>query len=218
MGEEQAFLPPMHDNPEGCFESHGAVSLRERFMGTLSMRWNTPRLLGPGWTNWSRIQPFKQQLKELIESAFGSRALWGWKDPRTCLFFPLWKDVLEDLGIKVSVVFVVRNPLEVSESLRARDDMSLEAAEALWSHYVGAGLGAIGETPHVFLSFNQMLDSPVTQIAHVKRMLGLAPNDPEQDEQVRGAVKLDLRHHTATLTPEKATFGTYQALELRATP
>lgn len=42
---------------------------------------------------------------------------WGWKEPRTSLFLPLWNDLLP----RASYLFVVRHPLQVLDSLSRRN-------------------------------------------------------------------------------------------------
>ena len=46
-----------------------------------------------------------------------NRDMWGWKDPRTCLFLDLWDEIIPD----ALYVFVVRAPFLVANSLLRRD-------------------------------------------------------------------------------------------------
>ena len=41
---------------------------------------------------------------------------WGWKDPRTCLFLPFWKEVIPD----AKAIFIFRHPIDVINSFRRR--------------------------------------------------------------------------------------------------
>lgn len=51
-------------------------------------------------------------------------ALWGWKDPRTCLFLDLWRELLPE----ARCVFLYRHPLDVALSLiRRRTDLEVFA-------------------------------------------------------------------------------------------
>lgn len=58
---------------------------------------------------------------------------WGWKEPRTCLFLPLWQELIPQAG----AVVVYRHPLEVHQSLLRREhwDLALfpdQAYRAYW--------------------------------------------------------------------------------------
>jgi hypothetical protein len=61
-------------------------------------------------------EPFAAQARALIEQRAGLE-LWGWKDPRTCLFLPFWDRLLPE----ARYVFVYRHPVEVALSLLRRD-------------------------------------------------------------------------------------------------
>lgn len=96
---------------------------------------------------------------------------WGWKEPRTCLTLPLWLKVFPE----AKIVFIVRNGVDVSDSLVRREKRILDRhwfgraryylrsmtlrhpsanslsgfnhteGFALWEQYVEAALDAIGE-------------------------------------------------------------------------
>ena len=63
------------------------------------------------------------------------RPLWGWKDPRTCLFLSFWKQLLPN----ARVLFVYRHPIEVLLSLLRRGEFdnhpSLMAGLHAWHVY-----------------------------------------------------------------------------------
>ena len=54
--------------------------------------------------------------KSLVEKR-SRKTLWGWKDPRTCLFLSLWSSILRD----AYYLFVIRKPDLVVESLNRRN-------------------------------------------------------------------------------------------------
>ena len=56
-------------------------------------------------------------------------------DPKICLLFPVWERALNELGIKIKVLLVNSNPLEIAYLLKEQDKQSLEKGLILWSDY-----------------------------------------------------------------------------------
>lgn len=59
---------------------------------------------------------FEEQARALV-AARADRPLWGWKDPRTCLFLDLWERLLP----QARYLFLYRHPVDVALSLWRRN-------------------------------------------------------------------------------------------------
>ena len=81
---------------------------------------------------------------------------WFVKEPRLCALFPIWRDVLE----MPVCVHVCRNPLEVAESLRARNGIPLDVGLALWEAYNVRALTASANLPRTFVRYEELLQRP----------------------------------------------------------
>jgi hypothetical protein len=55
---------------------------------------------------------------------------WGWKEPRTCLTLPIWQALYPE----ARYVHIVRHPLDVALSLRARQERKSREGGSRWSH------------------------------------------------------------------------------------
>jgi hypothetical protein len=75
-----------------------------------------------------------------------------WKEPRTCLTLPFWRDVIRDSPV---VVFVHREPLEVFLSLHCRDDLGKAHGLALWERHIRCGLQGAADLPFISVRFDQ---------------------------------------------------------------
>ncbi len=114
---------------------------------------------------------------------------WGWKEPRTCLTLPLWLKVFP----AAKIVFIVRNGVDVSDSLVRREkriidrhwfgraryylrSMTLRHPSAnslsgfnhtegfaLWEQYIEAALDAIGELDCDHLTTLRFGSGPLTR-------------------------------------------------------
>src|SRR6185295_18114718 len=151
LGETKDLAQRNESNPEGFWEHAAIVGMHNRLLAHLSSGWDRTAPLPAGWDRGMGIEPFRNELRDIILANFAARSPWGWKDPRTCLFLPLWRHVLGQLGVSLSGIFVVRNPLDVANSLGRRDAMPLRKAMELWFHYNIAALESASEVPLAFL-------------------------------------------------------------------
>jgi len=109
MGEN--LVGPHPSNPLGHFEDAEILdfhrsALRREFNGEDQWVPDVPRL---------NEADRKIALKLLAERQQNNR-LWGWKEPRTCLFLDFWFTLLP----KTLFLFVFRDPLDVVDSLSRR--------------------------------------------------------------------------------------------------
>lgn len=161
------------------------------------------------------------ELRELAHGSWGEKARalfaeslpgtdWVWKDPRTCLLLPFWREVLGD---DLVIVAVVRNPLESARSLEARDEIPVPYGTALWERYQRSAILGSDSLPVLVVGFDALLADPHTTWDHLAEFLGMngIRVDPESGRQE--AVRfLDrgLRHQQVDaevadqLTPQQA--------------
>lgn len=127
----QRLLEANASNPKGHFEDADFVEFHRAVLGRLGLN-------DDGWLA-SAVPPVPDALvakaRALVErKALRARA-WGWKDPRTVLFLPLWQALVPDARFAV----VYRAPWEVVESLFKRGDVAFaddpELAVRVWCHY-----------------------------------------------------------------------------------
>lgn len=131
------------------------------------------------------------------------RPLWGWKDPRTCLFLDFWHRLEPD----ATFVFVYRHPLEVLVSLLRRTDVhAVGLMDALRAWYVyNSGVERFcGKHPEraVLCHVHGVVQQTDAFLELLKRRLGLDLRCGE--EALRSIVQRDeLRQ--LSITPEIQT-------------
>ena len=107
LGNE--LLGPAQGNRRGHFEDVHFLNLQEHALRDAG----TSMLL-------RRVEDIPSPDDEMVEKArnlcAGKDGLWGFKDPRTCLFLDLWLRLLPDAGF----VLIFRHPLDVFSSLLRR--------------------------------------------------------------------------------------------------
>ncbi len=102
-------------------------------------------------------------MADTFASVFGSDT-WVWKDPRTCLTFPLWRRVLDP---PVCVVLVLRAPGAVVSSVKRRDGIPTVYGTGLWHRYVRAAVRASSGLPVVCVRFADLVAAPADTVRRV---------------------------------------------------
>ena len=196
LGQDADLMPPTPANPEGYWERLDIWRLHERLLEKLGRTWSTAAPLPDQWHLAEEVFPYKDELKALVRANFTDHPLWAWKDPRTCILLPLWRAVLEELGIELSCIFVVRNPLDVANSLENRDRIPLHQAFGIWFNQNLVALKDAAGLPTVFLAYDQFLESWERELRRCALALALEwPADDQPLKQVmRSFIRPELRH------------------------
>lgn len=200
LGENNELLPPTPDNPEGYWERKDIYALQDRLLAQLKRRWDTAAPLPDQWHLNDIISPYKEELYELINTHFARQALWAWKDPRTCILLPLWRRALDELGVELHCLFVVRNPLDVANSLGKRDHIPLAKSFGIWFNYNIAALLAAADLPTVFLSYDTFLTGWEPALHRCADALDIPwpADEGALQDAMTSFVRPDLRHSHST--------------------
>lgn len=169
------------------------------------------KLLAKGGSSWYRLSPFaanelwrgshateRYEAAELLQNKFADNNIFGFKDPRTALILPFWQCVFEDLELEESYLLALRNPLEVAESLRKRNNFSHPYGLTLWAkHNWAAALHTEGKK-RLCVSYSNLLRDPAGQLSRIAETFDLALPTPSSKPFVEFAGQFlsdDLRHN-----------------------
>lgn len=189
--EPRTLMPSTADNPRGYWESVELMRLHDDILASSGSSWDDWGRFNPGWFDSSAASEFADRLPGVLEQEFGDARLLLLKDPRICRFFPFWIHGLERAGIVPRVVFALRHPLEVAESLRARDGFGRNRALLLWlRHVLDAELASRG-VARCFVHFSDLLEDWRSQVGRIARELDTAW------PRWSAAVELEIDQHLA---------------------
>jgi len=201
LGEDNDLMKPLPENPEGFWERLDVYYLQNRLLAIMKRSWEATVPLPENWHKTDEILPLKDELVELVKDNFLGQPLWAWKDPRTCLLLPLWKDVLAELGIDLKVLFVVRNPLDVARSLEKRNGFTPDKGLGIWFNNTIAALKDVAGLETIFLSYDCFLDDWETELKRCADGLGIVWPVVESGlrAKIEPFVRRDLRHSVSGL-------------------
>jgi hypothetical protein len=197
LGGPAHFAPPAPDNRDGYWEDLRFVALNDRILDRFEGAWDHPPVLPADWEGSPRLDAERREAEALVRSRVEP---WGWKDPRNSLTLPFWKRLLP--GLKV--VVCLRNPLEVSASLRARGYTSERFGLALWEAYHRALEDAGDESSALVTHYEGFLADPRAELQRVLAFVGLQPSAALR-EAVLGAASPGARHQRRTSAEVEAS-------------
>ena len=145
-----------------------------------------------------RLNALADHAAELVRREFTGVALWGIKDPRLCRLQPFWERAAAGVADEVHAVHVFRHPLEVADSLHARNGMPPEQSLLLWLFHNLEAVLHPRQLPLVSIPVRSILEAPSATIAHVLAALGAGGDLPPAVAQAIGQlVEPALLHHRA---------------------
>ena len=131
-----------------------------------------PRRFAPppfieNWTDIPVYESVKAEAQQWFNATFSGRPL-VMKDPRMCLTMPFWRAVLP---ARLGAVFVLRDPLEVARSLKARDKIPILLGLAMWDRYIRSASSGLAGLPTLVVNYDSMLEDPVKSSREVATFL-----------------------------------------------
>lgn len=111
---------------------------------------------------------FRERARETVRD-LDRHGSWVIKDPRLCLLFPFWREILE----RPLCVLIHREPLAVARSLAARDGLAIPYGIALWERYTREALASTRGLPRILVSHRELMADPEATLRRLYRHLVL---------------------------------------------
>ncbi len=218
IGPEGSGLAANAENPKGFWERADIVALNDRILAEADARWFDPY----PWLTRAALTPSgatKRAIRDRLLDLDGHRP-WFIKDPRLCLTLGTWLPHCE----RPVVVICSRDAGAVASSL-AKHGVSIafrlrrDEADALWETYSRSLLQAVVGLDCIYLSYEDVLASPIKAIENLYAKLvsagvvGLRLPDPRE---VDAFVDPQLQHHATPAAVSDAHRAIVDALRGRA--
>ena len=194
----QSLLGVNRGNETGHWEPLCLYEYHDALLAELDSSWYDWQALDMSRLPVARRNEIKQEILEIIAADYGDAPLFVLKEPRICRFAPFFIDLLNEAGMVCRPVLIVRNPLEVCESLEQRDNMSRADAALLWLRHVLDAEKATRGSKRTILTFHHLLENWKADFAGLAKQLDLADlhTIKEITPQVEEFLSPDRRHHT----------------------
>ena len=195
--------PAGFDNPTGFWEDRECLEINEELLLQCGSAYDRLGLAQDILRNNPSTDSLKQKAKQLVTRKLEeNNGMWGFKDPRTCRLLPFWREVFDSIGCETSYIIALRNPLSVTSSLLARNNIPLEKGYFLWlQHIVPAILDTKGFS-RILVDYDLFMDAPFEQMSRMSAALNLPmpeASSPIVRTFVDDFLNKNLRHTKYTL-------------------
>lgn len=154
------------DNPKGHFESLKFIRINNEILFHNGGRWHTPP------SKYKLYPDIKKKMRQFVKE-FDPQKIAGFKDPRVCLTFPLWYQVIHPEPIKV--VIVVRPFRAIAYSLRKRNGFNIAKGERLADQYIRSAFAAVNKykVPYVTAIYHRFFKNWKRELEPILEFTGL---------------------------------------------
>ena len=194
-----------NNNETGFWESVDLMILHDDLLKSAGSSWNDWTTFNPDWHKSDVGKQFKYNIQSVVRNDFGDSSLFVVKDPRICRFLPLWLDILKEEKTEPYAVIPIRNPLEVAQSLKARDGLPIATGGLIWLRHVLDAVYFSAEIPRAFVSYRDLMDDWHFVVDSISKQLGLVfpCMSPIVELDVEQYLDPHQKHNHATLADVK---------------
>lgn len=183
-------------NEKGHWEPIELVAFNDRLLTAIGSHWSALRTIN--MNELDNADTWLDELQTVIASNYPDRQDIVIKDPRLCLLVPIYTQVLTRMGYKLHSLIPIRDPLEVSASLKRRDGMNGRYAALLWLRHVLEAERQTRELDRHIFCYSDFLDDWRGALGTVLEQFSeVQPqNDPDIIAAIDDHLDPSLKHHT----------------------
>jgi len=197
LGKSEEMFTPTYHNQKGHWENNRFMEINIeiiRFFSNKISDWNT-RITFP--ENWQKIQKIKNIKKRAIKLVkdFDSRyQSWGWKDPRNCITLPFWQEIL---GNRLKYIIVLRQPIDIANSLLKRNNYPVTQGLLLWDKYMTNAITFTNNLSKYFIVSEQLFSNRKKEIMSLIKFINdkNITYNQKTDQKIKNFISNDHWHN-----------------------
>jgi len=188
------------DNERGFFEPLNIVSQHDDWLEKNGMRWDCVPSIEKIEFN-SNINETTRSLMRAFSQNYPGKTPAVLKDPRLSILLPLWKGVIDALGLEDYYLITFRDPVSVAKSLQKRNGISEEHACLLWLIHVISSERNTRNKKRSFLHFPNWVVNGNDELGRLEQQLGIRFPVDHRQLDISTVFASDLVHQQANETP-----------------
>ena len=150
-------LPANEHNASGYWESYDLMAIHDEMLQAAGTSWQDTGSIPQLWHNPQLIGRYRARIVKALKTQYTDSTLMVIKDPRILRFVPLTVAALQDIDVEPKFIISLRNPLEVANSLKARDGLSLLKSLLLWLDYTLCSERATRGFQRAFVDYDDLM-------------------------------------------------------------
>ena len=192
-------MDPGPDNPLGYWEPWEMVALDDEILSAVDSCWDNVFAVKDNDRAWASRGRFLDKARGFLEHNFGDQDLLVMKDPRSSVLARFWRQALDEIAVDPVYVIMVRHPLEVAESLLARNGFPREKSLLLWTSYMLAVERDTRTAPRIFVTYPDVLSDWRGVLDRIEQVMGrsLPRRTPAAGVEIERFLSKSHRHHEA---------------------
>jgi len=189
---------PLPSNVKGHFEPRKIVLANDALLEKLGARAPGSGDLPEDWLQHSETKKTRAKIRAIILHDFNGRDLFVLKDPRLCLLLPLYRELFNELGIKVNIIVIRREQQEVVRSLNQRDGMPASVGRHYYAKHIKALEKNLTGTKYISVAFDHLIERPDSVIEQITACVPRLSNESNHNacQKLTSFIDPALRHHT----------------------
>ncbi|MFQ2767582.1 rhamnan synthesis F family protein [Aeromonas caviae] len=188
-------MPPVEgNNAKGFFEDIDINAINIEMLNAVGSNWFFVSAISKQQKEQLFEQGFFLRAVELLREKFEHTDIFAFKDPRVAKLLPFWRDIFSHLGIEVSYVLALRNPLSVAQSLSKRDGFLSTHSHWLWLSHVLESLHGSVDKPRLIVNFDNLIQSPRKELLRIAEICQLEIDDDKLKIYEESFLDHSLRH------------------------
>jgi hypothetical protein len=211
LGPSERMLEVNDWNPAGFWEQRPIMDLNDEILTRLGGSYELPPELPDGWHRDPGMSEFHERASALVAELFPSDRRWGFKDPRTVITLPFWKDVVGAMHY----VICARDPFEVARShCVGFEQHTAEHFLGLWLRHNAAALRQTEGEHRAVVLYDEWHGDPDVVTRRLRRLV--TGTDEPADEKLLAAVRATVQPDLHRQRADRGMTPAESALELRA--
>lgn len=186
-------MAPTKHNAKGHFENYNFYRLNDKILKSIGCRWdNVSALTKDKLLNVS--SDLKRELSSLLLFNLNNNSPFLLKDPRICVMYPLYEEILDDLDVDVYTIQVKRNSEEIIKSLMNRDKYTRDKCKNIINNYYSHIEQYISKFVLLTFTFEELLNNTDDVVKNIVKVIPILKSEKTANK-INSFLDSKLKHH-----------------------